>query len=654
MLVQKSRGTAPLLVSLLLLGLVTAAAAAPTAISIPFAPHGEASRRALSVPVPLTPESYLCAATGPDGSFRTADDVVLLVSDLGTVPLVTPLPTPYLPTSSGSLTRMSATRALVISAGADGVYTTPDDAVLLLDQLGSGNTVTPIVVGGLAGEHGFTPVRLTAESAVLPTHGPDLAAGTADDTMVLLSDLGGANTVTPLLAPRLRSNRAIPTALSPTSFLVAANGLDGSAGTADDQVYLFTGVGTTHTRTDISVPRQFTQAPRRPVRVSPVRALMPAAGPDGLESTADDELVLLDNLGSTNDVTFIPVPHVMDFGAGMAVPLSETTALVVTEGPDSNQESSDDQLAVITGLGTTNTVTLVTVGGLDEDRQSRPVRMSGDRVVLATGGPNSTFDNLDDEAVVISGVGTANTITRIPLPGLSRQSTSDPQPVSTSSFVLSHGGPDGRVDAGLDDQITLVQGIGGLISVESVPAAGEFNSTSATAIPQLLGRGRAVAVSSGPNGDLGSGGDDVMRLVSGLPEVRFVDVRRLQINYKASDPLGAESFQVSGIYATDFAGLLLGQDVTVSVGNAAQTIPASSFRLKKGELVYRDARRVNGFVTELGLNPVRGTFRLKGRGSDTGIRSTPAGYVPFAVQAGDVYLSDLVATRTVSRGLRFP
>jgi hypothetical protein len=596
------------------------------------------------------------AAEGPDGNFRTADDVVLFVNDVGGTPSITALPTPYLSDYSGRLVRLSATRALTISAGPDRVWSTGDDAVLLLDRIGSTNTVTTLVVGGLNKTDGYSPVALSSRSAVVASRGPDLTAETADDVLILLQDLGGNNTLTPLAAPSLNSNQARVTALTPTSFLVASNGPDRAATTADDQVYLFTGVGSTNSRTDLAVPRIFETGPRQAVRLSATRAVIVAAGPDGNEGTADDQVVLLDRLGTSNTVAPITVPNIQVYGAGLPVALSETAVVVTTEGPDSNRITLDDQVALVSGLGTSNSVALINVGSADEDVESRAVRLSPTRVVLATAGTtNTAINNSDDEAVVIDGLGTTNMVTRIPLPGLAGGVTSSPVALSNSAFCINYGGPDGRMNTGGDDQVALVTGTGSGYTVDSIPAIGDFDEYSAPTVPAPLGGGRAVFVSPGLNNQNGSGNDDLMRLLSGLPQARGIKVKKLTATFKSARPTTPETFSVSGTFATDDPGLLLNGDITVSAGNASQTIPVGLFkRSRTGVYTYSDAKHRNGLLTKVTLDPVKHKFAFSGKGTGTGLRAQTAAYVPVAIGGFREYLADAVTARGNSKGFRFP
>ena len=645
-----------LLAGLFTLGLLPAVFAAPTVASIPFTGFGDASEGSISAPVALSSRSYLVAAEGPDASFGTADDVVLLVNNLNATPSLRALATPYLPDYSGRVVRLSATRALVATAGTDGTWKTADDAVLVLDQLGSGNTVTSVTIGGLDKLDSYSPVVLSSTSAVIATRGPDLAANTADDQFLLLRNLGGTPTTTPLAAPALDSAQSRVTALSPTSFLVASNGPDRALRTADDQVYLFTGVGTANTRTDLNVPAIFQRAPRQSVRLSATRAVIVSAGPDRAESTPDDQVVLLDQLGTANTITPITVPSIHDYGAGLPVALSEATIALVTEGPDNNGFTLDDQVAIITGLGTTNTVSLISVGSTDEDAVSRVVRLSSTRLVLGAGGTTSaTINDADDEAVVIDGVGTTNAVTHIPMPGIAPGVTSNAVALSNSAFLINHGGPDNKLDSGGDDEVVLVTGTGNGYTKEAIPAIGSFDGYSAPTVAVPLGRGRAVFISSGPNNQNGTGNDDLMRILSGLPEVRGIQVTKVSVAFNPARPTSPETFSASGAFGTDDPGLLLNADVTVSVGNASQTIPVAAFkRSRTGVYSYSDTKHLNGVLTKVTLDPGKRKFSISGKGVNTGLRSGVANYVPVAIGGFREYLADAVTGRGSTKGVKFP
>lgn len=657
MLINRPAPFALTLTGILCLGALSAALAAPTVSSISFAAHGDLSEGSVSAPLPLSPRSFLCAAEGADGAFSTADDVVLLVNDVGNTPTVTALSTPYLSDYSGRLVRLSATRAMAISGGVDGAFSTADDAVLVLNQLGSTNTVTSVVVGAIDDLDGFSPVALSTSTAVIASLGLDLTVNTVDDRFMLLQGLDGASpTTTPIAAPGLDFPQTRITTLTPTSFLVASNGADLTRTTADDKILLFTDVGGANTRTDISVPDLPQRAPRLAVRLSPTSAIITSAGPDHVETTADDRLVYLNQLGTLNTVTPVPVPNIHNYSGGQAIALSATSVTVVTEGPDSVQTTVDDQLAVVTGLGVTNTVTLISVGSTDEDQVSRGTRLSPTRVALGSGGTTSpSFNNADDEVIVIDNVGTTNNLTHFVVPGLAAAVPSVCVPLSNSAFLINHGGPNQVIGTGSDDRVGLIDGSSGILTISNVEAVGHFDPGSSSTVSQPLGRGRAVFVSPGLNNSTGSGGDDLLRVISDLPQVRGIEVQKLSVAYQANRPSGPETFSASGKFRTDDPTAILGADLTVSVGNFSQTVAISRFkRSRTGVYTYADPKHRSGAITKLTVDPRKGKFSVSGKGTGTGLRANLAAYVPVSISGAREHFADAVTARGIAKGLRFP
>jgi len=650
------RGLGPLgaLGALMLAG--AALAGGLTAKGVLFTPYGHGNQGSIGRVLPLSPNAILVAATGPDGGMGTEDDVVLLVTNFAGDIQFTPLATPYLSNFSGSLARLSATRALAFTAGQDGDWRTADDSLLLLDRLGSDNLSTEIVVGYLDVRDGHSPVGLSANRALVASVGPDGNHKTGDDRVVLVSNLGGTPTTQNLAAPRLQSpGQAQPVALSPTSFLVSSTGPDGTPKTADDVIYLFTGVGTSNSRTDLPTPNLAGRSPGRAVRVTATRALVTSAGPDGTEENGDDRVYLLDGLGTANTVTPIPVPGIHAYGAGQCVPLSPTLAVLSTGGPNFTQENADDTLAILSGLGGTVSVTHVTIGGLDEDRSSVPVRLSPTSVLVCTGGANFILNSPDDELVLVTGIGTTNTVTRIARGGLDWGATSEPAVIDATAVALTTGGPSGVVGAGGDDTLTVVTGLGPGALSESIGVVGEIDAGSPSGAVRLLGQGLAALISGGAvDGEAGQGNDDVIRVVFGLPTGRHIRADKVNINLKKGNPGKVTGVSASGLLALDDPELLAGCDITVSVGNAAQTIPASAFKRKKNNVFqYTDSKNKQGWVKSLKLAVDAGTFSVSGVGKGAGAENTAAAYLPVAIEAGGLYLPDFVVGSLGKKGIAF-
>jgi hypothetical protein len=611
----------------------------PTVEKIPLAPHGGALYYNGGA-MPLSPTVLIVGTLGADDTKATADDKLLVVSDLGGTPTVESRVVGYLADSGGRLARLSATRAVYQSAGADGNWATGDETLVVMDRAGSGNVVTQVVVGSLQQNQGgsHVPVRLTPSSIVLAVLGADLLPNTADDVMVLVTGLGATPEVTLLPAPHLHiSGRTQAVALSPRSFLVASTGPDGESSTDDDLLYLFTDVGGANARVDIPLPNLHYGRPGCPVRVSVTRAVAISEGPDGKPETADDRVYVLSGLGTTNAVTSVNVPYLSDYGAGRPCVLASDLVATPTWGPDGTEQTADDTIALISGLGTTNDVVQVTVGAMEEDRECRPVRLGPDRLAVVTFGPNIVEDTADDQLAFLVDAGTSNLVFHADVPGLAGWVANQPLALSTTALLVLGGGPDGKTYAGVDAVYTLVTsiGTGGPVKSEVPLAPGgsatRINYDSASA-PALAGGGRAVALDPGVDGQWQTGGDDMIHVIEGLPLDRGVTVAKLQIKFSTAKPTKGESFKVQGTLTLDDPSLFAMGDLTVSIGNAAETIPADRIIENKGKYTYKAPKGGTGFITRLSYDSAKGKLSISGKGVGTGGETTAASYVPFTLE----------------------
>jgi hypothetical protein len=633
--------------------------------SVPLNPHGDSQGGSAGACLPLSPTSFLAPTIGPDDVFSTADDEILLVTsaDMPT-PTITPIVVPYQSNYSGHVTRLSATRALVIGAGPDGKWSTDDDVVNLLDDLGASNTVTPITVGNLDQRDGYAPEALSANSAALSSRGADHLENTADDVVVILSDLGGRNFVSPISAPFLsKGGRSRPEPLTPTSFLLASAGPDGKDKTADDVVYLFTGAGSINQRTDLAVPYLFQNAPGRPVRVNATRALVSSCGPDAVETSADDHLVLLDGLGTTNTVTDIATGSLSNYGAGRATPLSDEVAVLSTPGVDNKDITADDGYLVVTNLSTTHDVQTIPVGGLDEDNGTHATRLAPDLCAFVTSGPNFKFgssgvagDGLDDRVAILkldaAGVGS---LTYVNLPGMDPATTSVVVGLSSDAILVGGGGDDGRLDFGLDDTMSLITDLRSAAPVlDTVALNSDLGSSRDASVSKLLGGGRAVFVVTGPDGNMRLGKDDEVRILSGLPASRDLHVKKASIRFSAAKPEKGETLAVSGTLTLDEPALITTVPVTISIGRAAQTLPAGSFVAKKrGVYEYADKKGALGFLRKITWSSVTRKLTISGKGVATRAALTSPDYFPVAFDTGDLYLSTALAATVGKSGITY-
>ena len=622
-------------------------------VAVPLAPHGDSAAGPYGSPTPLSSELFLVGVEGPDGPSTTADDQLLVVQVL-TTPVVTALSTPFGPDWGGGVAVASATRGLMLHAGPDALWNTADDGAYLLDRLGSDNVVTSIPVGFL--DHGdvHMPAWLDPDTFVVSTRGPDGERATADDEVVLVTDVGDTNHVTRLSAPYLPPwSCGKPVALSSTSFLVVNEGPDRSWSTPDDGVYLFTDVGGANTRTNLSAPNLFEYGASLPVRVTATRAVVCTTGPDGHETTADDRLYVFDDLGGSNTVKVVDVPSIQRWGGGLPLAFSHNTVLIATAGPDETQLTGDDTLATVLDLDQSAPfVEQTTIGGLSESASCRPVLLGDDVIAMATAGADGDYETADDAVVLVHGKGPVTEVVRIPIPCLGDQMTSRVVALGHDEFLVSHGGPDAQFGTA-DDCVTLVEDALEAWTTSSVAAPGGLSHDYSGHMTRVLGHGRGAIVCPGPDGVQRDGGDDLCLVMTGLPTRRDLYVTRTEVKFDPAKPAKAATISVKCALRTDGLSPFDRTDVTISIGNAAQQIPAGAFRVKKGVWTYSDRKARNGFLTKVTWNSKSESLTISGKGVGTGIETTHAAYVPVAVAGNGLYLAESFAATPLPKGKGF-
>lgn len=640
-----------------LFGIGLSATADGVLTTIPHdADWGDNNRGSQGAVTPLTPTSFLAAMEGPDGTTETNDDLVLLVTGIDGTPAFTTLATPYASNWGPWMTVMCATRCAKPGKGPDNRWSTADDSVIVLDRLGSDNVVFEITVGPIDGEDGHRPIALDAGTLVISTFGPDGDDSTADDTVALITRIGTANTVTHLPAPFIaKYGKSRPVALSPASFLVMTRGADDLDATEDDAAYLFTDVGITNARTTIPTAYSFRYGASTPVRLSATRAVVCSVGPDGSDSTSDDVLYVLDRLGTKDLVRQIPVPSIGRYGAGVPVMIDADTVLVTSLGPDESAPTADDALYLVQGVAAKKPkVTRFDVGFLGDDAGARAVRIGARSVAVNTAGPDAHFGTADDQVALIAKLGTRSAkLTYIPLGGLTEGIGGRAVALGSDSFLIGNGGPDGDLGDGNDDRVTLVSDAFGTPGFEHFATAGDRDGWHAGCLPRVLGGGRAAFMSSGADGYLGTGDDDVFQVISGLPLANRLEVRSMDLLFVPGAPSVPARLTVKG--ALGLAGVMPSAacDVTITVGNSAQTIPAASLRKRGSVYTYSDARARKGFLTKVVLSTRKGTFQVSGNGVGTGLDTTHEDYVAVSVTYGDVHVADKCAATRDAQGLHY-
>jgi hypothetical protein len=627
----------------------------PTASSVPLAPHGDAVDGTSGQPMALTPTSLLVQAEGADGNAGTSDDVTLLVTALGTVaPAATPIATPHGATFSSRIERLSATRAAMVSAGDDGNFGTTDDTLLVLNRLGSENVVIPVVIGGLGDNQQFTPERLASDRVVVPSLGTDLTADTADDEVVVVSVATDPPVVQRFAAPFQRNGgRTRVTALSTSAFLIASDGPNRKSSDADDLVYLFRADADVFLRSDLAAPGLNRRSPGRSVRLSTRYGLVVSAGPDYLDSTPDDRVLLLDAVEAT--VTPIDVPHAKNSSSAQPAVLAPDVAVVATRGPDAVDGTADDAVAILTSLGTDNAVSFVTVGATADNNACRPAALDATTFALMTFGADRTVSTSDDAITLVHDVGATPIVQHVVVGALANGTTSTVVPTSSGALLVAGGGTDGTLGTP-DDAVVALTGIGGKLSISRIPIGGALDAIDEFRfVPQVLGGGRAAMLSSGVDDSLGSGGDDAVRVIDGLGLGPRLDVRKLEVRFARPRFDKSARVTVTATLRLESVDALTANDLTISVGNASQTLPAGSLvSLREGRtLHYGDSAGALGIIREFSFDTVKGTLRLVVRGADEDFATTAPSYVPVGIDVGGMLVPQSVSARPSRNGFVF-
>jgi hypothetical protein len=256
--------------------------------------------------------------------------------------------------------------------------------------------------------------------------------------------------------------------------------------------------------------------------------------------------------------------------------------------------------------------------------------------------------------VVVSDLFGTPTLTRHRLSGLDEGQSSQAVPLGPNAFFVSNAGPDGDLDTGEDDEFAVVLGASSANpDVERLRIDGENNTYWASQLPQYLGAGRAAVVSGGADQMVTSGGDDVFQVLTGLPSLRGLTVKNARIRFREDRPAKGEKAKIKGTLVSDGADPFAGLGVIVSVGNAAQFIPAADLTFRKGTWKYKDRAGTNGWVRKLSYKVARGKLKISGKGVGTGLETTGAGSIAVAIDGNGQYYGQSLRGADGKSGLKY-
>ena len=289
--------------------------------------------------------------------------------------------------------------------------------------------------------------------------------------------------------------------------------------------------------------------------------------------------------------------------------------------------------------------------------QCRPVELRSDAFAMSGFGSDGAVGTADDTVIVVTGVGGTPLVQSVVVGALANGTASTLVALSPRALLVAGGGPDQTVGTS-DDAIVALTGIGGTLAATQVPLGGALDAQDAFRyVPVVLGNRRAALVTSGADDTLGAGGDDAVRVITEIDLLRALRVRLLR--GRLPGVAGAirgrpASLTLKASLLLEDTESLMEEDITVSVGNAAQTFGAGSLTESEDGrfLTYLDPNNDDGVVRSLRIDRIRGTIHLRVRDGDDDIRSTDPDYVPVGVDVGGTLVPDSVTVRAGARSFR--
>ena len=464
-------------------------------------------------PIRLSDSAAMITTAGPDNEFRSVDDSVMLLSDLGGSNTVTPITVGYL--QGMAPVALSATSAVIASGGFNGLFI-GDARVFAMNELGSLNRLretlvedlnqdksaltvldegtglfirstsveplallqgvdgesltvtTQAISADLSGYDVSRPLALSETTAVSITAGGDGVRGSEDDGLVMFFDLGASNQSSQIVLGSLGEsvNWALyhPVRLSANSILLASGGDDQYVGTTDDEVWLIRDLGGANEKRVLSVPFLMEyKGIGRPVALSHNRAIVPTLGPDGVHKTADDSVVVLSDLDLASPrAQTVTVGYLSHVGMSQPVAVDARSAVIASLGED-GFSSLDDTLVLLSDLdGDAPSLMPITVGLFSDSENGQPVLMSPTRAALMARGPDFSFLSADDELVIIDDLGRGNQVLRVNVPysfttsSFSSYKFSHPVALSDRRIIQATIGQDGEAGTA-DDNVVLIE-----------------------------------------------------------------------------------------------------------------------------------------------------------------------------------------------------
>jgi hypothetical protein len=407
-------------------------------------------------------------------------------------------------------------RALMCGPGADAAWSTADDVLRVVSNLGVGAPIfADVIVGAISpGPHALPVVTGVMDTAVVLTNGPDLLLGTSDDALVEVGTISGTPSMTSSIAVgRMESSsRCRPVMVGPRA-VIAMRGAD-LITNADDGLVVVDGLGTGALSTSfIGVDGIGFEDPSQPVPFDASILFIHTAGLDGIVGTADDVVRNVTGIGGAPFVGTIGVGTLPAGPIGIPVVVSASAVAWVDAGGDGIVGTADDGLIAITGLPGAPIVNIgFVVGPVSDETGVRMVATGGDAVLVPRRGLDLVSGTPDDDVALVTGISaglpfggpTALAAARSPGAGAGQIV------VLSSTAAVRHGmGPDALLGTA-DDELIL------MTALTTAPASAAFAAGPAILLPPLATSATSAAFAgAGPDATAGSADDRIVE-VSGI------------------------------------------------------------------------------------------------------------------------------------------
>lgn len=408
-----------------------------------------------------------------------------------------------------------AGRAVLLTDGPDGIWATADDTLAVATGIGGGvPSLVHVTIGAVTpGNHALPVVTGVSDTVLVMTNGPDLTLGTLDDTLVEVGGISGASPAVTdsLVVGRLEASEGRRPVMVGTRAVYVTRGAD-LITNGDDQFVVLDGIGTgTLTLTSTTLPSIMFDAPGIVVPVDATTVLLMLAGGDFVEGTGDDILGRITGiggvLGGIGLVSFKPFPGRM----GIPVFVAPNSAVAPHPGIDLAPGTADDGVVLVQNMFVAPVPVFLPAGAISTDPEVQLVSPGSDSALVPVRGVDLLTGTADDQVALFTALSAP-----VPVGPTLLASAFPPAGAAGRLSVLSADSA-ARIGSGADGLIGTSDDV--LVAFTALTGAAVSSSIATAALqpfaPLPLSPGGMVLAGEGADGVAGSA-DDTVILVSGI------------------------------------------------------------------------------------------------------------------------------------------